>query len=150
MTGHPNDIHTTLRIWQQNVAKSKMAMLALLNGKEAPMHKNFDVICLQEPWINPKVPLSTATQKWSILHPDGGDSGEDKIRSIILVNAKMNTNNWSAFRVPGTADVTALQIKNELGQKTTIFNIYNPGEDVSAVCKLEEVMAANRREILRD
>ncbi|TFK58494.1 hypothetical protein BDN72DRAFT_782022, partial [Pluteus cervinus] len=134
MISDHSDAHNTLRIWQQNVAKSKMAMVALLNGKVNPMHKNFDVICLQEPWIDSKAPLTTATKNWSIIYPDiGGGDGEDKIRSIILVNAKMNTNNWSTFRVPGTADVTALQIKNEKGQKTTIFNIYNPGENISAI-----------------
>ncbi|TFK58707.1 hypothetical protein BDN72DRAFT_781719, partial [Pluteus cervinus] len=88
------------------------------------MHKNYDIICLQEPWIDKKTFLTTASHNWRIIYPDKTGNVGEKIRSIILVNAKLNTNSWSAFRIPDTGDITAMQILDASGHKTTIFNIY--------------------------
>ena len=40
---------TRLRIWQQNLNKSDKAHYDLIN---TPLHKNWDVLALQEPYIN--------------------------------------------------------------------------------------------------
>ena len=42
--------HRWLRIWQQNLAKSRMAQLKLLNSNT--LHKEWDLILMQEPYID--------------------------------------------------------------------------------------------------
>ncbi|TFK62802.1 hypothetical protein BDN72DRAFT_776683, partial [Pluteus cervinus] len=97
-----------LRIWQQNLGKSKAATLALLNGDDNPIHDNWDIICLQEPWISTKG-KTQASQHWIVVYPDK-DHKDAKTRSIILVNAKLDTNSWTPLKVLDSADVTAIQI----------------------------------------
>lgn len=49
---------------------------------------------------------------------------EDQIRSVIWVNKKLDTKNWTAISIPGTNDITTIQINGPHGT-LSIFNIYN-------------------------
>ena len=46
------------------------------------------------------------------------------VRSAIWVNAEIDTKSWKIIKVPGTNNITAIQMEGPYG-KLTIFNIYN-------------------------
>ncbi|KAF9546882.1 hypothetical protein CPC08DRAFT_606238, partial [Agrocybe pediades] len=48
-----------------------------------------------------------------------------KARSAIWVNASISTNSWKALDIPGTSDITAIQLEGPDSGILTIFNIYN-------------------------
>ena len=46
------------------------------------------------------------------------------VHSAIWVNTEINTKSWKIINVPGTNDITAIQIQGPYG-KLAIFNVYN-------------------------
>jgi hypothetical protein len=60
MNSHPLALPQKLRIWQQNVHKSKTAQDYILNTANP---KDWDVIALQEPWFD-KYGNSHGSQYW--------------------------------------------------------------------------------------
>jgi hypothetical protein len=65
MNLHPPVLPQKLRIWQQNVHKSKTAQDYVLNTANP---KDWDIIALQEPWIN-SYGNSCSLQFWQVVYP---------------------------------------------------------------------------------
>ena len=109
-----------LRIRQANHNGSSSAHDSLINSSA---HKNFDIILLQEPYINALGKVS-ASSKWRVVYPSSHLSLEEKIRAVILVNASLSTNVWHQVDIDDSNDVVAIQIEGPFGT-TSIINIYN-------------------------
>jgi hypothetical protein len=108
-------------MWQQNANKSPAAHQALLETAG----KNFDFILIQEPYID-HLATTRANSYYTIIYPPRHRDDHPKkayTRSVILVNKRINTNNWEALPID-CPDMTAIKLKMERGI-IRIFNIYN-------------------------
>ena len=98
-----------LRIWQQNAHKSKMAHSYILNTANP---NNWDVIALQEPWID-SYGNSHGTQFWKVVYPANFYvEGRNRVRSISLINTNISTDSYSILPVMHS-DITAVCFKGE-------------------------------------
>ena len=109
-----------LRILQINLNKSEKAHLEIINEK---VSKNYDVILIQEPYTTVFNAIRTPTN-FRPIFPIHRLQNQDPIWSVIWVNKRLSTDNWISLDIPGTNDVTAIQLEGPYG-KVTIFNIYN-------------------------
>ena len=109
-----------LKIWEQNLNKSNKAQFDLINP---PIHKEWDVLLIQEPYIDSFSNMK-ATSRWHITYPSSHLADSSTCRSVILVNASLDTNVWAQIPLEGSNDLTAIQFRLPQGH-ITIFNIYN-------------------------
>src|SRR6266481_1308585 len=109
-----------LRIWQQNLNKSDKAHYDLINS---PVHKDWDLLLLKEPYID-SFGNTKAMSRWHTIYPSMHLSNDAVTRSVILVNAALDTNAWAQISLEGSDDITIIQFCLPRG-RLTIFNIYN-------------------------
>ncbi|OJT13952.1 hypothetical protein TRAPUB_9491 [Trametes pubescens] len=109
-----------LRIWQQNVNRSLIAQLDLINN----LHPSFfDIIALQEPYFD-SLRNSRGSQRWiAVYPPDHQNPQHPTPRSFLLVNANISSNSWEPLAVP-SPDITAIRM-NTATYTVLIYNIYN-------------------------
>ncbi|KDQ50023.1 hypothetical protein JAAARDRAFT_88523, partial [Jaapia argillacea MUCL 33604] len=86
------------------------------------IHEDWDIILIQEPYLDTFGKMR-ANSKWRVQYPSSHLTNNSKIRSVILVNANIDTNQYSEITVEGTNDVTALQLHGDFG-RFTIYNLY--------------------------
>src|SRR5882757_5025413 len=110
-----------LRILQINLNKSEKAHLDLINGA---LGKHWDIILIQEPHLTYLGNIRTPNDFVNISPQDRLITPGAIVRSVIWVSRGLSTNSWEDIKIPGSNDLTAIQIKTGLG-KVTIFNIYN-------------------------
>ncbi|KAG2056119.1 hypothetical protein BDR06DRAFT_880710, partial [Suillus hirtellus] len=121
-----------LRIWQQNLNTSMVTQESLLNY---PITKHWDVIIIQEPYIN-FLQNTKANHRWHVLYLTQHYTHPQKHSyTITLVNANLDTNIWNQITFP-SSDIVILQISSEIS-KFTIFNIYNNGGYQDTLIKLD-------------
>ncbi|KAF9542350.1 hypothetical protein CPC08DRAFT_650283, partial [Agrocybe pediades] len=116
-----------LRILQANLCHSDQAHLHLLNDEAA---KEWDILAIQEPHTTYFNSIRTPNS-FRQVYPDNDRRRREKARSAIWVNSAISTNSWKALDIPGTVDITAIQLEGEFGL-LTIFNIYNDCSDDKA------------------
>ena len=117
-----------LRILQQNVNKSNVAQLDLLNSTNP---NDFDVIAIQEPYID-HLKNTRATPHWRVVYPSVRDPDTaPRARSILLINKKLSTNAWSPIRIPHP-DITAITITTG-PDRIHLFNLYVDGDHDTAI-----------------
>src|SRR5882672_5195237 len=87
-----------LRIWQQNVNKSKTAQEDLIN---TDVHRNYDLILLQEPYLD-GYGNTRATRHWRVVYPSSRLSSSDIPQSVMLVNTVLDMNRWAQLTVTDT------------------------------------------------
>ena len=109
-----------LRIWQQNLNKSNKAQFDLIN---TPLHKEWDVLLLQEPYID-SFGNTKATSRWHVLYLSSHLANSSTCRSVILVNSSLDTNAWAQVPLEGSNDLTVIQFWLPQG-RLTVFNVYN-------------------------
>ena len=120
--------HGTLRIWQQNVNKSLTAMDDLLHSASPA---DYDILAIQEPYLDHAL-RTRATRHWRVHYPTVRDpETTSRMRSVILVNAKLSTNAWSPITIP-SPDVTAITFRTQNSQ-IHIFNLYVDIESDAAI-----------------
>jgi len=110
---------TQIRIWQQNLNTSHIALHSLTNDRIAD---NWDVVALQEPPID-KLGNTKANFRWRVVYPTHKLAKGEKPRAVFFVNTKISTNCWEQVDFP-SADVVILRIRTANGM-CTIANIYN-------------------------
>jgi len=120
MSRHLEPAPKRLRIWQQNLNKSDKAQFDLIN---LPVHKDWDLLLLQEPYIY-KLGNTKVTSKWHTIYPSSHLTNSSTNRSVILVNTALDTNTWAQVPFEGTNDVMALRLQM-LKSQLMIFNVYN-------------------------
>ncbi|KAJ8468306.1 hypothetical protein ONZ45_g17291 [Pleurotus djamor] len=109
----------SLRIRQMNIDKSRDAALTLINSN---LHEDFDIILIQEPYLDFQG-LSRANRRWKLVYPS--KLSQDQVcRSLIMVNNRINTDDYEQIAIPDTGDVTAIKVSCNAGP-LYIFNIYN-------------------------
>jgi hypothetical protein len=113
-------INDSIRILQINLNKSEKAHLDILNEK---VSQHYDIMLIQEPYATAFKGIRTPSN-FRPVFPSNRLQSEDSIRSVIWVNRKIDTNNWLILDIPGTSDITAIQLKGPYGT-LSIFNIYN-------------------------
>src|SRR3981189_178279 len=133
---------TRLNIWQQNLNKSAKAHWDLINSS---IHKEWDIILLQEPYIDSYC-NTKATYNWRIIYPSSHLTNEAAFRSVILVNAKLDTNHWHQINFNDNNDTTALQFNGPYG-RISIFNIYNDGNHLNSLFALDKFITTNRHDL---
>jgi exonuclease III len=142
MNREPNDPTTKrLRIWQQNLGKSRNAQFNLVNTRN--LHLEYDLILIQEPHID-TLGNTKATSAWRVVYPSSRTG--DTIRSVILVNKHLDTNTWEQIQLTGTQDVTAIQIRNPSG-RISIFNIYNDCNHSRTMALFNNFLSNNRAKL---
>ena len=119
-----------LRIWQQNINKSRVAQEDLINSD---VYKNYDLVLLQEPFID-SYGNTKATKDWWVTYPSHHLTTDRPVHSVILINANLDTNSWAQHSIPGSNDLTAVQFKGNMGTINR-YNIYN-------TCHHDETMEA--------
>jgi hypothetical protein len=118
MNIHQPNLPSKLRIWQQNVHKSKTAQAYVLNTANP---KDWDVLALQEPWLD-SFGNSRGSQYWRVIYP-ANFYDEDRIRSILLINTNLSTDCYSILPIMHS-DITAVRFKGANGF-LSVFNVYN-------------------------
>ena len=92
------------RIRQANHNGSPSAHDSLINSSA---HEDFDILLLQEPYINTLGKVS-ASSKWRVVYPSSHLSLAEKIRAVILVNASLSTNVWHQVDINDSNDAVAI------------------------------------------
>lgn len=133
-----------LRILQINLNKSEKAHLDLLNG---PLGTRWDIILLQEPHTTKFNTIRTPMRFRQVYPADRWKEGA-VVRSAIWVNTEIDTKSWKIIKVPGTNDITAIQIQGPYGQ-LTIFNIYNSCTDSLTEAIFSRFLRENANDIWR-
>jgi len=116
-----------LRILQANLCHSDPAHLHLLNDRAAD---EWDILAIQEPHTTYYQSICTPNG-FRQIYPDSQLRKREKARSAIWINSTISTNSWKAIEIPGSVDITAVQLEGDYGV-LTIFNIYNSCNDDKA------------------
>src|SRR6266481_2002222 len=124
-----------LRIGQQNLNKSDKAHYDLINS---PAHKDWDLLLLQEPYIDMYGNIK-ATSHWHTIYPSSHLSDNSTKRSVILVNANLDSNAWTQVPINSSNDVTAVQVCTAAG-KVIILNIYNNCTHLDTIHKIHSFL----------
>lgn len=132
-----------LRIWQQNLAKSKRAQYNLVNSNSLP--KLWDIIIIQEPFFDTHG-NTKASAAWKVVYPSDTLTSDARVRSIILVNTLLDTNTWSQLSIVGSNDITAVQIVGAFG-RLSIFNIYNSCTHSDTIRLLRKYLHDNKGKV---
>jgi hypothetical protein len=110
----------TLTIMQINLNKSEKAHLDIINED---VSQKYDIILVQEPHVTTFNKVRSPAN-FRTVFPINRLPDDDKIRSVIWVNGKLDTKNWKILDFPETNDIMAIQMEGPYG-KLAIFNIYN-------------------------
>jgi len=128
---------TPLRFWQQNVNKSLISQLDLLNQVDP---KAFDLVFIQEPHID-FLNLTRANPNWTVVYPSQHHSSPNTTRSVTLVSTRISKNKWKQVHVQ-SADVTAVELTGDFGS-VSFYNVYNACENSDTLFKMQDFW--NRR-----
>ena len=118
----PNDDQenpNNLVILQINLNKSEKAHLDIINEK---VSEKYDIMLIQESYTT-KFNAIRTPPNFRPVHPTNRQP-DVQVRSVIWVNRRIDTNDWTILEIPGMNDITAIQLKGPYG-KLAIFNIYN-------------------------
>ena len=127
-----------LRIWQQNVHKSKTAQAYVLNTANP---KDWDFLALQEPWFD-YFGNSCSTQYWRVIYPANFyTEGHVRVRSILLINTNLSTDCYSILPVMHS-DISAVRFKGDNGY-LSLFNIYNEITNNGTLTYLDSFLMQN-------
>ena len=136
MSRRQPSLPSKLRIWQQNVHKANAAQEYIRNTARP---KDWDVIALQEPWLN-TFNNSRENPYWRVIYPVNHLlDGQDHTRSILLVNANISSDCYVILPIMHS-DITAVQFKGE-HRNLTLFNIYNEITNNNMISFLDEFLS---------
>ncbi|GBE90126.1 hypothetical protein SCP_1801500 [Sparassis crispa] len=110
-----------LRILQLNLNKSLIAQSAFINSFST---SDFDIILLQESYLDPRTSLTRATSHWIVVYPHTHyTEASGRTRSVIFISKRISGETWSQIKVD-SPDITAISLRTASGP-LHIFNIYN-------------------------
>lgn len=131
-----------LHIIQINLNKSLLVHLDFTNGT---LPRDWDIILVQEPYTNPFGTICTPN-RFIAIYPESDLGTQEVIRSVIWVNTEISTNNWKALDIPGSKDLTGIQLNGDY-RNIMIINIYNCGKNNNTIQKLDHFLDAHKGEI---
>jgi hypothetical protein len=135
---------TRLRILQVNLNKSQKAHLELYNRVSG---KEWDIVLVQEPHLTFTGNIRTPNGFVAVAPADRYKDGAPTTRAVTWVSAALATKSWKIMNVPGTNDVTAIQLAGAYG-RLTIINIYNDCTHSRTLRTVREFLCANRTEVM--
>ena len=124
LTHFTNRDISNLKIWQQNVNKSRICQHDLISSARLT-EKHIDIIALQEPAIS-DLAVTIATRDWRVVYPSTHTKDPSKTRTVILICADILTNNWTQIDFE-SGDVTVIKLTGTWGS-LLLLNIYNDCE----------------------
>jgi len=123
--------HHEFTICQQNPNKNLNAQLDLLHYLDP---KDYDIIAMQEPWID-HLGHTRAGPRWEVQHHLDNPK---KTRAALLINKKISTNTW--IDIPtGSQDVSAVKFTKDQ-EDLYLFNIYNDCNNSDSLTALETTL----------
>jgi len=123
---------TPLHFWQQNVNKSLISQLDLLNQVNP---KAFNLVFIQETHIN-FLNLTRANPNWTVVYPSQHHSSPNTTQSVTLVSTSVSKNKWKQVHVQST-DITAIELTGDFGS-VSFYNVYNACENSDTLFKLQD------------
>ena len=144
MNRDPEPLPKGLRILQLNLNKSEVAHLDLINSAPG---RNWDIILIQEPYLTFLGHVRAPNGFNSVFPVDRLVNQEAPVRSVIWVNGSLSSNSWKAISIPGSNDLTAIQVESGRS-KVTFFNIYNDCSHSSTLHLLRNFLRDSRAVIL--
>ena len=126
-TAPESDNDQTVRIWQQNLNKSPVAQLHLLNALNPSL---YDIAAIQEPHLDFQG-LTRASSRWRVHYPDRYAFNRKDTRSLLFVNARLSTNAWTPIAID-SHDISAICLSTE-DRDFHIYNIYNDGNHSNSI-----------------
>jgi ribonuclease HI/endonuclease/exonuclease/phosphatase family metal-dependent hydrolase len=138
-----DDNEQRIRLLQINLNKSEKAHLDIINEE---ISKNFDIILIQEPFTTVFNAIRTPAN-FRPVFPAHRFGNQDQVRSVVWVNKKLDTKHWTELAIPGTNDITAIQLQGPYGT-LSIFNIYNDCTHSRNEAALQEYIQNNANSIL--
>jgi hypothetical protein len=94
-------------------------------------------------WVIPK-----ANHYWCMIYPTSHLADNSAKRSVILVNAGLDTNTWSQVSFTGSNDVTIIWLTHPQG-KLTVFNLYNNCGHSETLHTLDHYITKERLNIIQ-
>ena len=98
------------------------------------LHKNWDILALQEPYID-TFGNTKANSRCHVVYLSSHLTNSNTNRSTILVNSALDVNKWAQIPLKDTNDISVIQLAMPRG-RITIFNLYvncNHSEALSAL-----------------
>jgi ribonuclease HI/exonuclease III len=135
---------TPLRIFQINLNKSQTAHLEVINIIES---NKWDIVLVQEPHMISKFNAIRTPTNYRPVFPEDRGRNDKHIRSLIWVSTTLETKNWKIIGIPGTNDITAIQLNGRYG-KLTIFNVYNDCTNANTENVLSTFLRDHANELL--
>ncbi|KAF9538301.1 hypothetical protein CPC08DRAFT_651489, partial [Agrocybe pediades] len=88
-----------------------------------PLKRDWDLILIQEPYVTPTGLIRIPNNYCMIYPQDRHKKDAEKVRSVIMVSANLDTSTWKEINIPGNNDITGVQLKNR-HTTLTILNLY--------------------------
>jgi len=123
-----------LQIWQQNVNKSLLSQLDLLQSLKRNV---YDVCAIQEPHIDFQG-NTRANHNWTTIYPNTHKTHPNNTRSVILINTNLLTDAWKQIEFDHP-DITAVEITGQFGT-LRVINVYNDGNNNNALTHISAFM----------
>jgi hypothetical protein len=138
-------LNKPLKIWQQNVNKSRSCQHDLLSSARL-VREGYDIIALQEPPIN-QFGNPITTKDWTTIYPPSHAEKPQDTRSILLIRANILTDNWKQIEI-NSSDITAIKIESTWGS-LAIYNVYNDCDHDRTIDILSAVSRPNNETVVQ-
>ena len=127
-----------MNIWQQNLNKSDIPQQELINSIDP---NTYDILVLQEPYIDFFLGNTHANQRWYSLLPSMHHNNPKKSQTAMFINKGILSSTWQQTRVE-SQDIVVVSINITAGP-ITIFNIYNDSVHSDSLQVLWNTLVAN-------
>jgi hypothetical protein len=144
MSEQPEQSPTRLRILQINLNKSAKAQPELYNKVS---RKDWDIVMVQEPHITAMGNIRTPSGFVVVVPVDRYKDNTPTTRAVTWVSSDLATSSWKILNIPGTNDITAIQLTGLYG-RLTILNIYNNCTHSRILRLTREYLRTNRADLL--
>lgn len=109
--------------------------------------KEWDIVLVQEPHVTFTGNIRTPNGFVSVVPADRYKDGAPVTRAVTWVSSALATSSWKIMNVPGTNDVTVIQMTGAYG-RLTIINIYNDCTHSRTLRSVREFLRVNRADVL--
>jgi len=109
--------------------------------------KEWDVVLVQEPHVMPLGNIRTPNGYIAVTLADRHKDGAPMIRVVTWVSSELAMRSWKIMNIPGTNDITAIQMTGAYGQ-LTIINIYNDCMQSRNLCTIHKFIHESQAETL--
>ena len=109
--------------------------------------KDWDVVLVQEPYVTAMGNIRTPNGYVAVAPVDRYKDSAPTTRAVAWISSDLATSSWKILNVPGTNDITAIQLAGAYG-RLTIINIYNDCTHARTLRLVREYLRLNRTEML--